>query len=168
MCRMAAFFVVLLRFTQALLYNNFEDHMLSTEFSLAQIDQAADWLLQQTGSCRVLAFHGDMGAGKTTLIHALCARMGVKENVGSPTFSIINQYVAPHAAGERLIYHMDLYRLSGEEEAARAGVEDALYSGHFCLVEWPERAPGLFPDDTIHVFITLSEGGKRQLRIAGN
>ena len=142
--------------------------MLSTEFSLDQIDQAADWLLQQAGSCPVLAFHGEMGAGKTTLIHALCARMGVKENVGSPTFSIINQYVVPQAAGDKTIYHMDLYRLSGEEEAARAGVEDALYSGHFCLVEWPERAPGLFPDNTMHVFITLAEAGKRQLRIAGN
>ena len=165
---MVTFFVILPRHKQALVYNNFEEHMLSTEFSLDQINEAADWLLEQTGSSLVLAFHGDMGAGKTTLIHALCARMGVKENVGSPTFSIINQYVAPQATGDKTIYHMDLYRLSGEEEAARAGVEDALYSGHFCLVEWPERAPGLFPDDTLHVFITLTEAGKRQLRIAGN
>lgn len=98
---------------------------------------------------KVFAFHGEMGAGKTSFIHALCVEKGVIDTVGSPTFSIINEY--RYAAGR--IFHIDLYRLKDEEEALRAGVEDVLYSGELCLVEWPERAPGIFPPGTIDLRI---------------
>ena len=110
---------------------------------------------------KIIAFHGNMGAGKTTFIHALCEVKGVKDVVGSPTFSIINEYYFPSGK----IFHIDLYRLKDEEEAIRAGVEDCLYSDHICFVEWPEKAPGLFPNDTAHVFIEVADSGTRHLTI---
>jgi len=100
------------------------------------------------------------GAGKTTFIHALCEVMGVKGTISSPTFSIINQYTA---ANGNSIYHMDLYRLKDENEAINAGVEDCLYSGNICLVEWPEKAPGIFPDGTLHVNITMLDTNTRKI-----
>ena len=107
-----------------------------------------------------------MGAGKTTFIHALCDAKGVKDVVGSPTFSIINEYVYDCEGTKRPLFHMDLYRLNSEEEAQRAGVEDALYNGHLCMVEWPEKAPGIFPDGTVHVYIELLDTQSRRLKIA--
>lgn len=130
-------------------------------YQLEKIDEAAAMLLQEAGSKKVIAFHGSMGAGKTTLIHALCEVKGVKDVVSSPTFSIINEY---HFPGGK-IYHIDLYRLRDEEEAMRTGVEDCLYSGHLCFVEWPEKALGLFPTDTLHVFIETTDSQTRQLTI---
>jgi len=119
----------------------------------------------------VFAFHGQMGAGKTSFIHALCEEMGVKDVVSSPTFPIINEYRQVQQNGEdgatiQPLYHMDLYRVKDEEEALRAGVEDALYSGHTCLVEWPEKAPAIFPEHTVHVFIELVDHKTRRLKIA--
>ena len=128
-------------------------------FKLNNIQDAAKKLLAATGPRKVLAFHGEMGAGKTTFIHALCEVMGVKGNISSPTFSIINQY----AAKGKTIYHMDLYRLKDENEAINAGVEDCLYSGNTCLVEWPEKALGIFPDDTLHVSITMLDTTTRKI-----
>jgi tRNA threonylcarbamoyladenosine biosynthesis protein TsaE len=133
-------------------------------FSLSEIDAVAALLWQQTGKGSVLAFHGSMGAGKTTFIHALCRYLGVTDKVSSPTFSLINEYHSP--AG--VLYHMDLYRLNSEEEALRAGVEEALYSGSTCLVEWPEKAPALFPPDTVHVYLELAGDHKRRLHIRRN
>ncbi len=124
--------------------------------------------LKEAGQATVFAFHGTMGAGKTTFIHTLCEVLGVKDVVGSPTFSIINEYRYSKDNRSVPLYHMDLYRLRDEEEAQRAGVEDALYSGHICLVEWPEKAPGIFPEDTIHVYIEPVDTHTRRLRIAKN
>lgn len=106
---------------------------------------------------KVVAFHGEMGAGKTTFIHALCEVKGVKEAVGSPTFSIINEYFFSENNGSGKIFHIDLYRLKDEEEALRAGVEDCFYSDHICFVEWPEKAPGILPPDTLHVFMDAGD-----------
>ncbi|MGG9961740.1 tRNA (adenosine(37)-N6)-threonylcarbamoyltransferase complex ATPase subunit type 1 TsaE [Ferruginibacter sp. SUN106] len=131
-------------------------------FKLEDIKNAAKTFLAGTGSNKVIAFHGEMGAGKTTFIHALCEAMGVKGTISSPTFSIINQYTA---APGNTIYHMDLYRLRNENEAINAGVEDCLYSGDTCLVEWPEKAPGIFPDNTLHVTITMLDTNTRKLNV---
>ncbi len=131
-------------------------------FKLEDINKAAANLLEAIDINNVFAFHGEMGAGKTTFIHALGEAMWVKETVSSPTFSIINQYST--AAG-KTIYHMDLYRLKDEAEAVNAGVEDCLYSGNTCLVEWPEKAPGIFPDDTVHITITILDTDMRKLSI---
>jgi tRNA threonylcarbamoyladenosine biosynthesis protein TsaE len=131
-------------------------------FKLENIQDAAEKFLAGIGSNKVVAFHGEMGAGKTTFIHALCEAMGVKGTISSPTFSIINQYTA---ASGSTIYHMDLYRLRDEHEAINAGVEDCLYSGDTCLVEWPEKAPGIFPDNTLHVTITMLDTNTRKIAI---
>jgi tRNA threonylcarbamoyladenosine biosynthesis protein TsaE len=131
-------------------------------FKLEYIHEAAEKLLAAAGGARIFAFHGEMGAGKTTFIHALCEVLKVKGTISSPTFSIINQYTTQM---NTTIYHMDLYRLKDEQEAINAGVEDCLYSGNTCLVEWPEKAPGIFPADTLHVTITLVNSNSRKLNI---
>jgi tRNA threonylcarbamoyladenosine biosynthesis protein TsaE len=136
-------------------------------FSLDNINEVAKAFWKTVEGKTVFAFHGEMGAGKTTFIHALCDAKGVKDVVGSPTFSIINEYEYLCEGTKKALFHMDLYRLNSEEEAQRAGVEDALYSGCICLVEWPEKAPGIFPEDTVKVFIELVGGVKRRLRIEG-
>ena len=105
-----------------------------------------------------------MGAGKTCFIRALCTAKKVKETVGSPTFSIINEY----SYGNGIIYHLDLYRLKDEEEAIRAGVEDCLYSGEICLVEWPDRAPGIFPDDTLWIYLEVRNEVTRKIMVSSD
>lgn len=131
-------------------------------FQLQEIRQIAEDFWRNYSSQKVFAFHGEMGAGKTTFIHALCDSLGVTDAVGSPTFSIINEYRYPDGR----IFHIDLYRLQDEEEALRAGVEDVLYSGQICLVEWPDRAPGIFPPETVHVSIVATDPLNRRLNTA--
>jgi tRNA threonylcarbamoyladenosine biosynthesis protein TsaE len=138
------------------------------EFTLNEIEQVAVKFLNAVGSKKVFAFHGNMGAGKTTFIHALCEKIGVKDIVSSPTFSIINEYAFLENGIQKKIYHIDLYRLKDEEEAIRAGVEDCIYSDHLCFVEWPDKAPCLFPDETVHVSIELIGESTRRLNIADN
>lgn len=138
---------------------------MQRSFTLATIGEIATMFWKNAGTATVFAFHGDMGAGKTTLIHALCAAKGVKEPVTSPTFSLINEYHYFEDGQERKILHLDLYRLKDEEEAVRAGVEDCFYSGDICLVEWPERAPGLFPPGTVQVYLQTTGAGNRNLLV---
>lgn len=133
-------------------------------FTLQEIGKAARHLLSSRGEAQVIALHGPMGTGKTTLIHACCDELGVTDAVGSPTYSIVNEY---RSAKEGTVYHIDLYRLKDDEEARDAGIEDLLFSGQLCFVEWPEIAPGIFPDDTLHIRITALEDGTRTLAISG-
>ena len=135
-------------------------------FSLSTINEVAKEFWKATEGKLTFAFHGEMGAGKTTFIHALCDAKGVKDVVGSTTFSIINEYEYDCDGTKKALFHIDLYRIKDEEEALRAGVEDALYSGYMCLVEWPEKAPGVFPANTIHVYLELINGTFRRLKIA--
>ncbi|HEV2481283.1 MAG TPA: tRNA (adenosine(37)-N6)-threonylcarbamoyltransferase complex ATPase subunit type 1 TsaE [Puia sp.] len=132
---------------------------MELRFQLQDIAHAASVFWQAYPLRSVFAFHGNMGAGKTTFIHGLCEARGVTDTVGSPTFSIINEYRYP---GGR-IFHIDLYRLKDETEAIRAGVEDVLYSGDVCLVEWPERAPDIFPPDTVHVRLEVLDPDTRKI-----
>ncbi|MES1222749.1 MAG: tRNA (adenosine(37)-N6)-threonylcarbamoyltransferase complex ATPase subunit type 1 TsaE [Bacteroidota bacterium] len=136
-------------------------------FTLTDIQKVATEFWSLVNGSSVIAFHGNMGAGKTTFIHALCDVKGVKDIVGSPTFSIINEYSFQEKGREKKIFHIDLYRLNDEEEARQAGVEDCLYSDHICLVEWPEKTPHLFPDDTIHVDIQAIDNQTRKVQISG-
>ncbi|RYY53295.1 MAG: tRNA (adenosine(37)-N6)-threonylcarbamoyltransferase complex ATPase subunit type 1 TsaE [Chitinophagaceae bacterium] len=140
--------------------------MRELEFGINDLGRAAKWFWENAGGNRVFAFHGEMGAGKTTLIQAICREKGVKEGMGSPTFSIINEYVS--ADGLNRIYHMDLYRLKSAEEAVQAGVEECFYSDETCFVEWPERAPGIFPDETTQVYIRILDSANRKLQIDRN
>jgi tRNA threonylcarbamoyladenosine biosynthesis protein TsaE len=135
------------------------------QFSLHEIKEAANRFWELAGDTKVFAFHGSMGAGKTTFIHALCEMKGVAGAVGSPTFSIINEYAYSENGMEKKLFHLDLYRLKDENEAIQAGVEDCLYSENICFVEWPDRAPGIFPENTSHIYLEPIESGKRKLRI---
>jgi tRNA threonylcarbamoyladenosine biosynthesis protein TsaE len=135
---------------------------MTISFSLNDIEKAAADFWHVVGSAKLFAFHGDMGAGKTTFIHALCNALKVSDNVSSPTFSIINEYKS--MKGES-VYHMDLYRIKTEREAIDAGVEDALFSDSYCFVEWPERAPGILPESTVHCFLSSTGMNTRKLRI---
>lgn len=114
------------------------------------------------GDETVYAFHGEMGAGKTTFIRALVEQLGVDpEEANSPSFSIINEYRSDTTA--ELIYHFDLYRLESVDEALEIGVEDYFDSGALCLLEWPERIEALLPDDTVVVKITVDPADNSRL-----
>jgi tRNA threonylcarbamoyladenosine biosynthesis protein TsaE len=118
-------------------------------FRLEDINDAAKKFWLFIGDKKVFTFYGNIGSGKTTFIHALCDEKKVSSHVGSPTFSIINEYA--YSGGK--IFHIDLFRLKDEEEAIRAGVEDCIYSGEICFIEWAEKAENLFPGDVVKVFI---------------
>ena len=110
----------------------------------------------------IIGLVGEFGAGKTCFVRGFAhgINVGAEAWVRSPTFTLINEY-----SGRLPVYHIDLYRLKDEEEAIRAGVEDCIYSDHICFVEWPEKAPGLFPNDTVHVFIEVEDSETRHLTI---
>ena len=120
-------------------------------YTLAEMDDVAQSLMQKFGSKSVWAFHAPMGAGKTTLITALCKILGVQDRVNSPTFAIMNEY---QGLG-KVIYHMDWYRLENDGEARRAGVEMAMEDSDFCFIEWPEKAINLIPADALHIEIEI-------------
>jgi tRNA threonylcarbamoyladenosine biosynthesis protein TsaE len=138
---------------------------MELNFSLDNIKEIATRFWKMTDNVRVFAFHGEMGSGKTTFIHALCDVKGVKKAVTSPTFSIINEYSYIENGIHKQIFHLDLYRLKDAEEAKQAGVEDCLYSENICLVEWPEKAGTIFPGGTFHVYIEVIDSANRKLRI---
>jgi tRNA threonylcarbamoyladenosine biosynthesis protein TsaE len=126
--------------------------------SLSELPATAQALLSFAGSQKIFLFYGDMGAGKTTFIKALCEQLGVKEAVTSPTFSIVNEYEGTTAQ----VYHFDFYRLKNQEEALDMGYEEYFYSDNYCLIEWPEKIPDLLPDHYIKVSIQLQEQQSRQ------
>lgn len=114
---------------------------------------------------RVIAFNGDMGAGKTTFIHALCDYLNVKDVVSSPTFALINEYHFDDKHGtDRLIYHMDLYRINNIEEAVQAGIEDAIMNKNaYCFIEWPGKITALLPALYLDVSIDVTDDTHRIL-----
>jgi tRNA threonylcarbamoyladenosine biosynthesis protein TsaE len=120
-------------------------------YTLAEIDDVAQSLMKKFGSKSVWAFHAPMGAGKTTLITALCQILGVQDRVNSPTFAIMNEY---QGLG-KVIYHMDWYRLENDGEARRAGVEMAMEDSDYCFIEWPEKAINLIPGEALHIEIEI-------------
>lgn len=130
-------------------------------FTLSEIVETARKFWEAFPNKKIFAVQGVMGAGKTSFIRALCEVKKVKETVGSPTFSIINEYSYPSG----IIYHLDLYRLKDEDEAIKAGVEDCLYSGEICLVEWPDRAPGIFPEESLGIFLETLNDKRRKLSL---
>jgi|ERR1700722_13221968 tRNA threonylcarbamoyladenosine biosynthesis protein TsaE len=130
-------------------------------FRLEDVNEAAKKIWLSAGDKKVFAFYGNMGSGKTTFIHALCDEKKVSSHVGSPTFSIINEYA--YSGGK--IFHIDLYRLKDEEEAIRAGIEDCIYSGEICFIEWAEKAEDLFPEDVVKVFIEVVDENVRHILI---
>ena len=110
----------------------------------------------------VVAFEGEMGAGKTTLIRALGAALGVADDVSSPTFSLVNEY---RDGRDKPVYHFDFYRLDSEEEASGLGAAEYFDSGYLCLVEWPARVAGLLPAAYLQVNLTVTGSESRELSI---
>ena len=126
--------------------------------SLSDLPNVAEQVLSEIENKKILAFYGEMGVGKTTLIKAMCEVMGVNEVVSSPTFSLVNEY---HAENGEIINHFDFYRINKIEEVYDFGYEEYFYSGNYCFIEWPEKIEPLLPDDTLSVNITEQSNGKR-------
>jgi tRNA threonylcarbamoyladenosine biosynthesis protein TsaE len=137
--------------------------LMNRTYSLDEIVELAKTLIGLTSISKVMTFEGDLGAGKTTLISAMCKNLGVKDVVGSPTFSIINEYQFEADGREWPVYHIDLYRLEDDEEAQHAGVEECLYSGHLCFVEWPQKVPSVLPEEIILVQLTAEGDNIRRI-----
>lgn len=128
--------------------------------TLSEIDAVARQFADLIPHDRVVAFYGQMGAGKTTFTAALCKVLGVADPVCSPTFTIVNEYLDRDG---RSIYHFDFYRIRNLSEAMDIGTEDYFYSGNLCLVEWPENIEAMLPDDAIMVHISVAPDLSRQI-----
>lgn len=144
---------------------------------LNALPEAARQFFETIGERRVIAFYGKMGAGKTTFISALCDLLQVEDAVASPTFAIVNEYEAATDLQEnsnadllapftgKSIFHFDFYRIRCLDEARDIGIDDYFYSGHLCLIEWPELIEPLLPDDTVVVRLSEEPDGSRTLCI---
>ncbi|MGZ4049628.1 MAG: tRNA (adenosine(37)-N6)-threonylcarbamoyltransferase complex ATPase subunit type 1 TsaE [Bacteroidia bacterium] len=128
-------------------------------FDLNNIQNIAENFISLIGKYKIIAFSGELGAGKTTLIKAICKQLGVEESVTSPTYSIIQEYHSDNI----IIYHIDLYRIKSIEEAIDAGIEDCFQSKDLCLVEWPEKAMLLFPAETVYASLQTVSNNVRKL-----
>lgn len=125
-----------------------------------EIGEVARKIIKKARS-KVLCFHGDMGAGKTTLIKALVRELGGGDMGNSPTFGIVNEYPLPN--GEILGHHFDFYRLEDETEALDMGLEEYLDSNAWIFMEWPEKIPSLLPDGATHIYINIKDPKTRSL-----
>lgn len=125
---------------------------------LSDLPRAAKEFLQKIGSNKLIAFYAPMGAGKTTFTTALCRELGVKDDVCSPTFTIVNEYIS--SKGES-IFHFDFYRITKPSEALDIGLYDYLDSGALCIMEWPENIEDLLPEETLKVHIAVRPDGSR-------
>jgi tRNA threonylcarbamoyladenosine biosynthesis protein TsaE len=131
-------------------------------FSIDQLEEVAQKIIAENPK-KVILFHGEMGVGKTTLIKQLCKTLGVTGATSSPTFSLVNEY---EADDNQLVYHFDFYRLNHETEALDMGVDDYLYSGNWCFIEWAEKIPNLIPETHSVITISLLPDGKRALTLS--
>ncbi len=134
---------------------------MEIQFTLDEINQVAQKILVQK-PYKVILFHGDMGAGKTTMIKALSKALGVSNATSSPTFSLVNEY---ETDGGEIVYHFDVYRLNNESEAYDMGVDEYLYSGEWCFIEWAEKIPSLIPSEHSIITIKVEKDGKRKLTL---
>ena len=131
-------------------------------FSIDQLEEVAQKIISENPK-KVILFHGEMGVGKTTLIKQLCKTLGVTGVTSSPTFSLVNEY---EADDNQMVYHFDFYRLNKEEEALDMGIDDYLYSGNWCFIEWAEKIPNLIPNTHSVITISLLADGKRSLTLS--
>ena len=127
--------------------------------NLQALPSTAQTIINQLGDKRVITLSGNLGAGKTTLVKALAQHLGTTETVSSPTYSLVNEY----HYGNNIIYHLDLYRLETLDEALAIGIEDYLYSGNYCFVEWANIIAPLLPNNTAHITITANPNQTRTL-----
>jgi tRNA threonylcarbamoyladenosine biosynthesis protein TsaE len=134
---------------------------MTITFSIEQLADVAQQIVDKNPN-KIILFNGEMGVGKTTLIKQLCKTLGVKEATSSPTFSLVNEY---QANNNQLVYHFDFYRLNKETEALDMGVDDYLFSGNWCFIEWPEKIENLIPEKHTTITIELLSNGDRKLEL---
>ena len=134
---------------------------MQIEFNLQEINLAAEQVIINSNS-KVVLFKGEMGAGKTTLIKEIARILGVLGATSSPTFSLVNEY---HINDHELLYHFDLYRLESQVEALDFGIEDYLYSGYWCMIEWPDKIKNLIPEQHTTVTLEVNSNESRLLTI---
>ena len=130
--------------------------------SLDLIHKAAQEFIKNMGTKKIYAFYGNMGAGKTTFIKAICQELGVEDIITSPTFSLVNEYTSNKL--NEPIYHFDFYRIKKIEEVYDMGYEDYFYSGHLCFLEWPELIEDLLPEDAVKVKINVNADDTRTVK----
>ena len=130
--------------------------------SLEELNEVADRFLAYVGNRKIFALYGPMGVGKTTFVKAVCRCLGVEDDVSSPTFAIVNEYVT--SEGESL-YHFDFYRVNSIEEAMDFGYEEYFYGGCRCFIEWPEKIDELLPEDIVNCTFTENHDGSRTLKV---
>ena len=128
-----------------------------------EMDAIAPDVIKAIGPSRVVAMDAPMGAGKTTLVKAICKALGTLSVINSPTFAIINDYELP---GGKAVYHFDLYRLKSIEEAFNMGFDEYFYSGNYCFVEWPAIAEDILPEDAKVLTITVNPDGSRTVTVS--
>jgi tRNA threonylcarbamoyladenosine biosynthesis protein TsaE len=134
---------------------------MELKFELDEIHIAARQIIDSSPQ-KVILFYGELGAGKTTLIKEIARALGVKGATSSPTFSLVNEY---NINDHEQLYHFDMYRLTDETEALDMGIDEYLYSGNWCFIEWPERIQNLLPELYSVVEIQELEDGSRQLKL---
>jgi tRNA threonylcarbamoyladenosine biosynthesis protein TsaE len=136
---------------------------MNYSYNLNQINEAAKQIINSSNSHKIWTFDGEMGAGKTTLIKAVCKELGVVDEVSSPTFSLVNEY---KTTGGKTLYHFDFYRIKNIEEVYDIGYEDYFFSGHLCLIEWPEMIEELLEgEDVFKIKIEKKDDDVRELRL---
>lgn len=128
--------------------------------SIDDLPRAAQLFLEELNNRKVVAFSAEMGAGKTTFITAILHAMGITDVDGSPTYSLVNVYEIPMYGK---IYHFDLYRINDETEALDIGIDEMLYGGGVCFIEWPEKIEHLLPDNTIWSYIRRNDDDTRTI-----
>ena len=131
------------------------------DFFLKDLEAVATYILQ-TADTKTLLFYGDMGVGKTTLIKELTKQLGSQDQSSSPTFSLVNEY---RTNNNEPLYHFDFYRINDETEALDMGVEEYLYSDHWCFIEWPEKVKNLLPLNAVAIHLTKNPDGSRAITI---
>jgi tRNA threonylcarbamoyladenosine biosynthesis protein TsaE len=147
-----------------------EQIILTQAYTLSTIDEAAERFWETAAKYRLVAFSGDMGAGKTTLISHICRHLGVTDAVSSPTFALVNEYCFTlGGATEETIFHIDLYRLRDIDEAINAGMEDCVAQAAkgyaYCFIEWPEKAIELFRTPYLWVSIETTGMEDRKMTV---
>ena len=135
--------------------------MNEIRFELGELEAAAREFIRKMGKDKIWLFYGEMGAGKTTFIAEICRQLGAKDDFGSPTFSLVNEYT--DLEGEP-IYHFDLYRIESPAESMDMGAEEYFNSGSLCFVEWPDRLGALLPEDAVEVYIEENPDGSRSVK----
>jgi len=134
---------------------------MNENYSLLNINQVAKDIIKYSDH-KVLLFHGEMGAGKTTLIKEICKELGSDDSISSPTFSIVNEYIT---LNNDTIYHFDFYRINSEEEAYNIGIEDYFYTDAWCLIEWPSVIKNLLPLITNNIYLTKLDDKQRNIQL---